>query len=346
MTWKRRLAAAIVIVLGLLAAGGYAALHWRPALEPYAALTYVSPPESERGLQLQFFGNTTVLLADGRNAILIDGFLSRPGWLRLLVAPLAPDEARIDAALENGAVRHVDAIFVAHSHHDHAMDVGAVARRTQAVVVGSSSTLNIARGDGVSDDRVAALQPGTPLSFGDFRVTAYETPHSPDPVFLGVITEPLVPPARLAAYRMAESYSFFIEHPRGRVLVVPSANYTSGAFAGVRADVVLLGIGGLGEQSEAFSETYWNETVGRSGARLVLPIHWDDFGRGLDEPLVPMPFVLDNFDISLARLQRLAARDRVRVRLLPVFERIDLPVSAPSSDQNGEVSPRASRTGR
>jgi L-ascorbate metabolism protein UlaG (beta-lactamase superfamily) len=91
---------------------------------------------------------------------------------------------------------------------------------------------------------------------------------------------------------------------------------------------VLLGIGGLGKQTEAFVETYWHETVRRTGARLVLPIHWDDFGRGLEEPLVPMPYALDDFDSSMIRLQGLATRDGVTVRLLPVFDPTYLPMQA------------------
>lgn len=328
MRGKRWVVTAIVAALGLLAAAGYTALHWRPSLQPYAALAYPPPPAAERGLEVQFFGTTTVLIGDGKNSILVDGFVSRPGWLRLVTTSFGPDTKRIDDALARGAVQRVDAIFVAHSHHDHAMDVGVVARKTNAKVVGSESTLNIARGEGLGDERLIALRVGEPLQFGDFKVTAYETPHSPDPVFLGLVTEPLVPPARLSAYKMAENYSFLVEHPLGRVLIVPSANYTRGTFAGVRADVVLLGIGSLGKQSEAFAETYWDETVRDSGARLVLPIHWDDFGRGLEEPLVPMPYALDDFDASMARLQQLAARDGVTVRLLPAFDPTFLPKQA------------------
>jgi L-ascorbate metabolism protein UlaG (beta-lactamase superfamily) len=326
MSWKKWAVTASAASLGLLAASGYSALNWRPSLQPYSALAYQAPPAAERGLKLQFFGTTTVLLSDGRNSVLIDGFLSRPGWLRVVTTPFGPDTERIDAALARATVRRVDAVFVAHSHHDHAMDVGVVARKTNAKVVGSASTLSIARGEDLADDRLIALQVGEPSRFGDFKVTAYETPHSPTPVFLGTITEPLVPPAKLSAYKMGENYSFLVEHPLGRVLIVPSANYTSGMFAGVRADVVLLGIGSLGKQSEAFAEAYWDETVRQSGARLVLPIHWDDFGRGLEEPLVPMPYALDDFETSMARLHGFATRDGVTVRLLRAFDPTFLPM--------------------
>lgn len=70
---------------------------------------------------------------------------------------------------------------------------------------------------------------------------------------------------------MIENYSFFVEHPLRRVLVVPSASYSPGAFDGLKAGVVMWGIGTLGKQTEEFAETYWRETVRKSGAKLVLP---------------------------------------------------------------------------
>ena len=39
-------------------------------------------------------------------------------------------------------------MFIAHSHHDHALDVAYIAKRTGARVYGSDSTLNLARGEG------------------------------------------------------------------------------------------------------------------------------------------------------------------------------------------------------
>ena len=51
---------------------------------------------------------------------------------------------------------------------------------------------------------------------------------------------------------------------------------------------LLLAIGGLGAQSPDFVERYWHETVEATGAKLVIPIHWDDFLRPVDAPQRPL----------------------------------------------------------
>jgi L-ascorbate metabolism protein UlaG (beta-lactamase superfamily) len=87
---------------------------------------------------------------------------------------------------------------------------------------------------------------------------------------------------------------------------------------------VFLGIGTLGKQDEAFASNYWREAVEQTGAKLVIPIHWDDFMRPLDQPFRPLPRLLDNFDNGMGMLLPLAARDGVKLRLPEAFAPIDL----------------------
>lgn len=318
-------AASLAIFLSLLAGIGIA-LNWRPELPDVHEVRPVTPSGAEAGLlQAQFFGTSTLLLSDGVTRLLCDGFFSRPSWLRLLATPIEPDDARIQHALSHGSVTTLDAVFVAHSHHDHAMDAGRVAARTGAMLYGSESTHRIARGDGLAPERMRLLQPGRAQVIGSFTLTAFETPHSPEPVFPGFITEPFRFPARLPQFREAQNYSFLLQHARGSVLIVPSANYRPGAFAGVRAGTVILGIGGLGRQSSDFVHAYWRETVVQTGARQVIPVHWDDFGLGLEEPLQVMPYALDRVDLSLRKLQALAAGSGVEIQMPRAFVRFQLP---------------------
>lgn len=296
-----------------------------------------SPPDSPNviynldvgkkpGLRATFFGTTTVLLTDGVSSILIDGFFTRPSWWRMLRGNLSPDTEEIDFALSK-APRTIDAIFVAHSHHDHAMDSGVVAIKTGAVVYGAESTLNIARGQLTPEKQLKNLVVRSPLQIGKFRVTAYETPHSPKPINVGFITEPLKTPAKLSDYQMAENFSFLVEHPLGKILIVPSANYTPNVFENIKADMVFLGIGALGKQSNEFATTYWNEVVRKTGAKLVFPIHWDDFTKSLRYPLVPLPRILDNVPVGVSRVKDLANIDNITVRFFPVLQEVILPAA-------------------
>jgi L-ascorbate metabolism protein UlaG (beta-lactamase superfamily) len=322
----RKLAIIVLLLIGLGALAVLVALKARPTVDTDSDRVRYQPDTSAKpGLRAVFYGTSTLSLTDGTNAILIDGFFSRPSFLRLLTQ-VSPDADEIAFALSK-APEKFDAIFVAHSHHDHAMDAGLVAIKTGAVVHGSESTLNVARGQGTPTSQLQRLQVRTPLQFGAFRVTAYETPHSPEPTSPGFITEPVHTPAKLSAYRVAENFSFHVEHPLGKVLIVPSANYTPGTFNDLKADVVVLGIGTLGKQPADFAETYWGETVKKTGAKLVFPVHWDDFTRSLREPLVPMPYFLDDMKAGLAKVDEMARRDGVTVRFLLPLQNVVLPAS-------------------
>jgi L-ascorbate metabolism protein UlaG (beta-lactamase superfamily) len=313
-----------------------ALLNWRPALPADHAIPYQSPAAPAlRGLQVEFFGTSTLLINDGQNFIMTDGFFSRPGWLKLLATKVGPDEGRIDWTISHGGVKHVDAIFVAHSHHDHAMDSAVVARKTGATVFGSESTRNIAFGESLPSAQFKVLKVCSPVTIGNFRVTAFETPHSPHSLFPGFTTDPFEVPARICSFKAAQNYSFLLEHPLGNILIVPSTNFTPGAFNGVKADVVALGIFRFGKQAEAFQRQYWDEVVTRTGAKLVIPIHWDDFGKSLEHSLVPFPYVMDNISASISPLQQLAADTGVSIQFLPALQ----PVYLPRSDRSRISAP-------
>jgi len=98
-----------------------------------------------------------------------------------------------------------------------------------------------------------------------------------------------------------------------------SAGIVPGALAGLKVDTVFLGVGTLGKKDEAYRSAYWQETVRASGAKRVIPIHWDNFWLPLDQPLQAMPLLFDNFDVVMADLAQRGAADGVEVRLPPTF---------------------------
>lgn len=78
-------------------------------------------------------------------------------------------------------------------------------------------------------------------------------------------------------------------------------------YSGMRADVVFLGIGLLGKQSDAFVRDYWREVVQTTGAKIVVPVHWDDFTVSLDRPLRQTGPLFDKVKEALAAIGELAA---------------------------------------
>jgi L-ascorbate metabolism protein UlaG (beta-lactamase superfamily) len=301
------------------------ALLWqqRPSLDPYKALAL---PEAPAGspIRVRFAGVATLVFDDGDTAWMTDGFFSRPGVTRVFLSKIKPDEAAIDRELQRLHISKLKAVVPVHSHYDHAMDSPLVAQRTGAMLVGSASTINIGRGLGTAEDHMSVITAGGALEFGAWKLTFIPSRHSPTPFSDGKTSEtilaPLVTPARATAWKEGTVWSILVEHSSGRTMLVQgSAGFEPGALAGRHADTVFLGVGTLGKKTEAYRSQYWNEVVKQVGAKRVIPIHWDDFFQPLDESLVPMSRLADDFDATMADLARLAKRDGVELRMAPTF---------------------------
>ncbi|WP_116451620.1 MBL fold metallo-hydrolase [Blastococcus litoris] len=295
----------------------------RPDLRPHAGLFDV--PAATGAFGVTFLGVSSLLFDDGEHALLTDGFFSRPSLLRVGLGKVAPDDARIDAALARldlgGRLR---AVLPVHTHYDHALDSAAVAQRTGADVVGGRSAANLARGAGLPADRIVVAAPGEPIALGSFTVTPLVSDHCPPDRYPGEITAPPVPPVRAGAYRCGEAWSLLVGHAGGRTaLVQGSAGFVAGALEGRTADIAYLGVGQLGVLDEAYIREYWRHTVEAVGARDVVLVHWDDFFRPLDEPLRALPYAGDDLDVTLRVLGRLAADQGVGLHLPTVWRRED-----------------------
>jgi L-ascorbate metabolism protein UlaG (beta-lactamase superfamily) len=302
--WRRRaihLATAIAILLVVGVAVLFMLWRDRPNLDN---ITWPAAPEPGEGaLSATWLGVTTVLIDDGETQILIDGFFSRPSLADgLLRRPVTNDAAIINYALHEFGMRRLAAIVPVHSHFDHAMDVGAVAKRTNASVLGSESTANIARGAGVTEDQIVVADTAETYEFGDFKVRLVESRHGPigwrgSVPLPGTIDEPLAMPAPIQAMRLGAAYTVVVEHPKGTVVVQGSSGFNEGALVDVDADLVLLCSYGLSSLGRDYAEKYWQEMVTTTGAKAVIPMHFDDFTRPFGE-VVPFPAVLDNIETT------------------------------------------------
>ena len=244
---------------------------------------------------------TTVLVDDGVTQILIDGFFSRPTLADgLLRRPVDNDAPTINFALHEYRMRSLAAVIPVHSHWDHAMDVGAIALRSKASIIGSESTANIARGAGVLEDQIVVATPGEIYEFGEFRVRLLESRHGPigwrgSVPLPGTIDEPLALPAPIQAMRLGTAYTVVIEHPRGTTVVQGSSGFVEGALEGIDADLVMLCSYGLSTLGRDYAERYWQEMVTTTGAKAVIPMHFDDFTKPFGE-IVAFPRFLDDIE--------------------------------------------------
>lgn len=315
--WRRRAKIAAVVSGALAALGaGIAAWLWndRPSLDDvdWPAPPFVSASISDT-VTVTWLGVTTLLFDDGETQILIDGYFSRPTLQDVVLRrPIDNDAAMINYALDEYRMRRLAAIIPVHSHFDHAMDVGAIANRTSASIIGSASTAEIAHGAGVPEDQITNVTENQPYEFGRFTVTMLRSRHAPigwrgSIPMSGTIDVPLIVPQPVGAWREGGSYTIVIEHPAGTTIVQGSAGYSDDALDGISADVVMLGVGGLGSLGRDYAENYWQALVTATGASSVYPIHFDDVTRPFGA-IEPAPRFLGDFTKTADWLE--AFRDR------------------------------------
>jgi L-ascorbate metabolism protein UlaG (beta-lactamase superfamily) len=250
----------------------------------------------EGAVTVRYTGTATLVFSDGETTWMTDGWFSRPSPLEVLFGKIEPDLDAITRGLAHNEVDKLSAVFPLHSHYDHAMDAPEVAKRTGAMLLGSESTANIGRGWGIPEEQIRAVTDREPITLGKFTVTPIEVRHFqfPNPEMaaraLGdpEIDAPLTPPVGAFDYRVGKAYALHVTHPKGTWLILGSAGFVEGALDNYEADVVFLGVGALGSQTDAYRETYWKESVERTHPSRVIPIHWDSLTGPIEGPFTGM----------------------------------------------------------
>ncbi len=337
MVWRILGSAAGLLALGVVSAAYYLLTTYEaPAVDPAWALS--GNTESAPGsVTARWTGTSTLVFSDGDTTLIIDGWFSRPGPLSLLVGKIEPDIAAIERGLARNGVEKAAMVIPVHSHYDHAMDAPEVARRTGGLLMGSESTANIGRGWGLPEEQIRVVRDGEHMRFGKFEVVIHETRHFefPDPAIreraLGdpEITAPLVPPVGAFEYKVGTPLAVEVRHPRGSLLVQGSAGFVPEGLADTDVDVVFLGTGGLGTQTEPYRETYWRETVDATTPRRLIPIHWDSLTGPIEGPFTgPVRiagFLAEGGDLTQAFLaKKAAAHPDIEFATLPRYEPVVL----------------------
>lgn len=304
----RRWAVRATYVVIAVVVVGSAALSWlwrdRPSLEAVDWQPYPRLDSSSDAVTVTWLGVSTLLFDDGQTQILIDGFFSHPSLSDLVFGrPIQSDAATIDYVLDEYQMRRLAVIIPGHSHFDHAMDAGAIANRTSASILGTETTANYARGAGVPEDQLLLIEDGEAYSFGQFTVTLIGTPHAPfgwggSVPYDGEVESPLVQPAPASAWKASQNHLIVIAHPYGTAVVQGTAGFSAGALDSIQADVVMLGVQLLETLGERYAEQYWQELVTTTGARQVIPIHFDDFTQPFGETRLLPRFIEDIANVA------------------------------------------------
>lgn len=247
------------------------------------------------GIRLRSLGVTGFELSDGVTTVLLDPTPTRPDPLALVSGPIDADPA-----LGERWCPKADLILVDHTHHDHALDVGAIAARTGAMVAGSQNAVNLALSRGVPAARTRRVHDGDRFTVGGFTVDVRATRHADTP-FSRSSGQPI--PVDAGAlwfwrYALDEAFAYRITAAGASLWYHPTSTFEPGELGGLTAETLIAGVTG-----ERLTAENIGALLAEARPRRVLPTHFDNFFQPLDRGLALMP----GLDLDAARDLYLAA---------------------------------------
>jgi len=243
------------------------------------ALTASSLQPARAELTFRWLGNSGFTLTDGTTTLLVDPAVTSTSPAKWLLPwqSVQSDEQEWDYWAGRCDIKKLDATFINHTHTDHAIDAPTAVRKHGGILAGSSSARQIGLGHGIPDSRIRVMESGQSVQVGAFGIQAFETPHSPHVAGIlfadGDITKPLAPGSSPWDYRVGKTLSYWFTHPEGKILFqAPGRVLTPDVLSDLRPDTLLLTIA-----NRPSSEMLIQNRILPSGARRVIPLHWDNF---------------------------------------------------------------------
>lgn len=294
-----------------------------------AALTAGADPVS-----LTYLGTAGWRITDGKVTILVDPYLTRAKYPSPNDGVMANDPRPLvngnsvvtpDAAVIDAHIPKADYIFLTHSHPDHSLDVPYIAKKTGARVIGTESTGNLARAEGVAERQIQVVKGGEELRFDGFSVRVIRSLHGifrkPAPGQAEPVAPPLIPadvkgPLRFGQHVEGGTLAYLISIQNHRILLFGSMNYIESEVNGLRPDVAL--IGAMPERNNI--PDYTPRLMRALGnPPLVIPTHWDRFNVTYDVSQAPAVERLQSFIEEIK-----AASPSTRVIVPEYFKPIEL----------------------
>lgn len=265
------------IIMSLLVAAGSVSLAGctasRVAPAPGVAEA-ATTPVNRQPLALTYLGVAGWQIESAGKTILVDPYFSRPK----LDGAIASDPAAVAAH----SPKHADLIVIGHSHVDHLLDAPAVALATGAQIMGSDSTVRVARAAGVAADHLVPIKGGEDYAFEGLSVRAIPSLHSAlddKHVMGGPIT--VVPPVKFDDYAEGGTFNYLVRVGGHEIFVSSTANFIERELVGLHPDVAIIATG-LREQVYDYTCRLLHAL---GDPPVVYTTHFDNWrGPPVDEP--------------------------------------------------------------
>ena len=192
-------------------------------------------PRSE--VTLTYLGAAGWEVHDGASVLLVDPYFTRSD---------VEDDAALLVPNGEAIARHspprADAILIGHSHYDHLLDAPTIARNLGTTIVGTDSTLNVARAAGLPESSLIHVEGGETLGIGPFSVRVLRGRHSETGASFATIGRGVTLPMKASDYAVGPTLQYLVRIAAQRILIlfIGSANFIESELAGTRPTVAII----------------------------------------------------------------------------------------------------------
>ncbi|GIF62733.1 hypothetical protein Ais01nite_07680 [Asanoa ishikariensis] len=260
----------------------------------------------------RWFGTAGWRIDIGARTVLVDPYLSRY-WTGLfdgglvLSTPLTVATATVDAN-----VGRPETILVTHSHWDHFNDVPHIASTTGARVLGTMTTYQLGLASGIPSGQLGPVKGGEVLDFGDYTVEVAGSLHSRNVGYSigipGVRLSPPPKPATVGDLPEGDTLSYLLNVRNGpSVFFMGASDFVARNVDGMRPDIAMVAMASATTTHEYVPRLL--EALGKPP--VVVPVHWDNFEKPLENPPPVAPADRERLDAMISSIRRVAPRTRI-----------------------------------
>lgn len=210
----------------------------------------------------------------------INGFEFKSHGETLLIDPyVSRDHRRICIPeVVRKHVKQADYIILTHSHWDHLADVPEIAKYTDALIVGSETTLNICRHFGIPVSRLRQFENHQTIQLGNFTLTPIRSKHKEPVGYPGRYARPPEKIENVADFVEGGTWALLLTGGGYTILNIGSANLIDKELQGTECDYLLTSIAGR-------APDFLTRLLQCVETKILIPTHWDDFfGYLVEEP--------------------------------------------------------------
>ncbi|MEV4534127.1 MBL fold metallo-hydrolase [Asanoa sp. NPDC049518] len=260
----------------------------------------------------RWFGTAGWRIDIGARTVLVDPYLSRYETGLFAGAMNAATPLTVDKATVDAHVGRPETVLVTHSHWDHFNDVPYIATRTGARVLGTMTTYQLGLASDIPSGQLGLVKGGEVLDFGDYTVEVAGSLHSRNAAYsIGIpgVRLSLPPrPATVTDLPEGDTLAYLLSVRNGpSVFFMGASDFVARNVDGMRPDIAMVAMA-----SATTTHRYVPRLLEALGKPpVVVPVHWDNFERPLENPPQVAPADRERLDAMITTIRRVAPRTRI-----------------------------------